>query len=176
MLNRGWMTVFVLAAGLMVAGAASAIAQETQPAPTPGPELKDAPTEDGEPVPAGEGAKTATQPADANSTGKGGGGSGGGGGFDPIFLVLIGGVILMWILMGRGRRKEEARKKQMLASLKKGDKIQTIGGIIGTVIEVRPDEVTVKVDETNNVRMRFSRGAIHVVGGPKGAEEDKDKK
>jgi preprotein translocase subunit YajC len=173
MLNRGWITVCVLAAGLILAGASGAIAQTTQPAPTDEGDLTPVPAEEAPVVPAGGDANKAGDPnATGDSTD-----DGSGGGFDPIFFVLIGGVILMWVLMGRGRRKEEARKKQMLSNLKKGDKIQTIGGIIGTVIEVRPDEVTVKVDETNNVRMRFSRAAIHVVGGPKGDDDkDKDKK
>ena len=72
--------------------------------------------------------------------------------------------MLMWIFMGRGRRKQAARQKKMLAELKKGDKITSIGGIIGTIIEVREDEITVKVDETNNIRMKFTRSAIRGVG------------
>ena len=84
---------------------------------------------------------------------------------DKWFLfVMIGGFILLYVWMGRGRRKQEAKRKQMITELKKGDKVNTIGGIIGTVIEVREDEVTVKVDETNNVRMKFTRRAIQGVG------------
>jgi preprotein translocase subunit YajC len=93
-----------------------------------------------------------------------------------LFLVLLGGVVLMWIWMGRGRRKQDAKHKEMLANLKKGDKIVSIGGIIGTVIEVRPDEVTVKVDETNNVRMKFTRRAIAAVGEEGRTSLDQDKK
>ena len=59
----------------------------------------------------------------------------------------------------------------MLSSLKKGDKITSIGGIVGTVIEVRDDEVTVKVDETGNVRMKFARWAIRGVGDAARAED-----
>ena len=86
------------------------------------------------------------------------------GGSNYFLFVMIGGFILLYVWMGRGRRKQEAKRKQMIADLKKGDKVNTIGGIIGTVIEVREDEVTVKVDETNNVRMKFTRRAIHGVG------------
>ncbi len=78
--------------------------------------------------------------------------------------VMLGGVVLMYVWMGRGRRKKEGQRRNMLNELKKGDKISTIGGIVGTVIEVRDDEVTVKVDETNNIRMKFLRRAIHGVG------------
>jgi preprotein translocase subunit YajC len=77
---------------------------------------------------------------------------------------MVGGFILLYVWMGRSRRKQESKRKEMLAALKKGDKVTSIGGIVGTVIEVREDEITVKVDETNNVRMKFARWAIRGVG------------
>lgn len=167
MRNRGRMMVCVLALALIMAGGA-ATAQTTQPAPK-GSELKRAPTENTPNTPAGPATtKPTTQPVVEDS-----------GWSSPQMLLLVGAgaLFLMMILSGRGRRKEQAKHREMLANLKKGDKIQTIGGIIGTVIEVRADEVTVKVDETNNVRMRFSRRAIHVVGDAKsdvkGGEEEK---
>jgi len=89
-----------------------------------------------------------------------------------IFFVMIGGVVLLYIWMGRSRRKQEAKRRDMLASLKKGEKVVTIGGIVGTVIEVKEDEVTVKVDETNNVRMKFVRKAIQSVGEEAKADTD----
>ena len=52
----------------------------------------------------------------------------------------------------------------MLAALKKGDKVTSIGGIVGTIMDVREDEVVVKVDENNNVRMRFARWAVRGTG------------
>ena len=81
-----------------------------------------------------------------------------------LLPVMIGGLLLMFLLSSRGRKKRDRKRQEMLAALKKGAKVTTIGGIIGTVMEVREDEVTVKVDEQNNVRMRFSRRAIQGVG------------
>ncbi len=89
-----------------------------------------------------------------------------------MILFMVGGVVLLFVFMGRGGRKKEAARKQMLGELKKGDKVTTIGGIIGNVVEVREDEITVKVDEST--RMKFSRRAIsHVNDGEKrdGAEK-----
>jgi len=79
-------------------------------------------------------------------------------------LAMFGGLILLYVWMGRGKKKEQRRRNEMLGNLKKGDKITTIGGIIGTVVEVRPDDVMVKTDESANVRMRFARWAIRGVG------------
>jgi preprotein translocase subunit YajC len=85
------------------------------------------------------------------------------GGMWPLWLML-GGFFLLYMWMGRGRRKEQRRRQEMLSSLRKGDKITTIGGVVGTVMEVRDDEITVKVDESGNVRMKFARWAIRGVG------------
>ncbi len=81
-----------------------------------------------------------------------------------ILFVLMAALVLMWVLTSRSRRKQESKRKEMLSNLAKGDKITTIGGVIGTVIEVKEDEVTIKVDETNNTRMKFARWAIRGVG------------
>ena len=79
--------------------------------------------------------------------------------FLPLFLII--GVFWWW--MSRSRRKERRRFQEMLDNLKRNDRVQTIGGIIGTVVESRGDEVVVKVDESSNVKLRFSRGAIKEV-------------
>ena len=86
-------------------------------------------------------------------------------GGDPTFIIIMIAVMaLLWWWMGRGRRKEQRKHKEMLSTLKKGDKVTSIGGIIGTVIEVKDREVVVKVDESSNTRMKFLRSAIRNVG------------
>jgi len=98
---------------------------------------------------------------------------------NPLFswhiLLLIGAMMLMFLFMGRGRRKTEAKRRTMLAALKKGDKVTSIGGIVGTIIEIREDEIAVKVDEGNNIRMRFARWAIRGVGEKAKDENASDK-
>ena len=82
-----------------------------------------------------------------------------------IILVMVGVMVLLWWWMGRGRKKEQKKHLEMLSALKKGDKVTSIGGIIGTVVEVKEKEVVVKVDESSNARMKFLRSAIRNVGG-----------
>jgi preprotein translocase subunit YajC len=41
--------------------------------------------------------------------------------------------------------------------------VQTIGGVIGTIVEVKDAEVVVKIDETTNTKIRFARSAIQQV-------------
>ncbi|CAN5485822.1 hypothetical protein BH10PLA1_BH10PLA1_07420 [soil metagenome] len=80
----------------------------------------------------------------------------------PMTLMIMM-VIVMYIFIFRGNKSKDKERKTMLDKLTKGDRIQTIGGILGTVIEAREADVLVKVDESNNTKIRFSRSAIHRV-------------
>jgi len=93
-----------------------------------------------------------------------------------MLVVMVGGMLLLFFWMGRGKRKQEAKRRQMLAELKKGDKVTSIGGIVGTIMEMRENEVTVKVDENNNIRMRFARWAIRGIGEEAKEEKPEDRK
>lgn len=79
-----------------------------------------------------------------------------------MFMLLLMLGLFYFFVMG-GKRKEERKRQDMLGSLKKGDRVQTIGGIIGSVIDARDQDVLLKVDETNNTKIKFTRSAIHRV-------------
>jgi len=89
--------------------------------------------------------------------------------FGPMALLLL----IMWFFLIRGRRNEQKQREDMLGSMKRGDRIQTIGGVLGTVVDVRDTEVVVKVDESSNTKMTFIRSAIHRVITEKKAAETK---
>jgi preprotein translocase subunit YajC len=124
--------------------------------------------------PSGDGAtapQATTGPADAAGAKK----SGGLGDYTMLIFVAVAFLgLMMW--QSRTRKKQEAKRRELLDSLQKGNKITTIGGIIGTVIEVRDNEVTVKTDESNNVRMKFARWAIRDVGEPAKGDMEPEKK
>lgn len=97
---------------------------------------------------------------------------------DSAFLfILMGGLVLMIIFSMRTQRKERKKREDLMSSLKKGDRIQTIGGLLGTVVEVREDRVIIKADENNNTKLTFVRSAIQAViadnGGAKPEPEVK---
>jgi preprotein translocase subunit YajC len=75
-------------------------------------------------------------------------------------ILMIG--VFYWIMM-RGNRRERQKHEDMLKNVKRNDRVQTIGGILGTVVDVRDNEVVLKVDEASNTKMRFVRGAIKEV-------------
>ena len=84
----------------------------------------------------------------------------------PFVLIFV--VFYLFIL--RGPRKQQQKQRQMVQALAKNDRVRTIGGILGTVVEVRGDEVTLKIDETNNTKIRISASAI----GKNLTQESKD--
>jgi preprotein translocase subunit YajC len=77
-----------------------------------------------------------------------------------IVLLVIGGMFLFTIL---SQRKERKRRDALLGGLKKHDRVQTIGGVIGSVVEVKGDLVILKVDESSNTRMTFAKSAVQQI-------------
>jgi preprotein translocase subunit YajC len=76
-------------------------------------------------------------------------------------LVFIVGIfVIMYFIMFREPKKRQRKQEQMIQSLKKNDKVRTIGGIIGIVVDVKDDEVTLKVDESNNTKIKVAASAI----------------
>ena len=86
----------------------------------------------------------------------------------PMFPLLIGVLIFMFFSFN-SKRKQDKQRQELLNSMKRGDRVQTIGGVLGTIVEVRDTEVVVKVDESNNTKIKFARSAISRVV----TEEDK---
>jgi preprotein translocase subunit YajC len=76
----------------------------------------------------------------------------------PFILIAV----LFYLLMIRPERRKRAELTAMLSNLKKNDRVVTIGGIYGTVVNVQKDldEVTIKVDESTNTKLRMQRAAI----------------
>jgi preprotein translocase subunit YajC len=78
----------------------------------------------------------------------------------PQLALMVAMVVLMYFVLFRGPKKKQQEHKKMLDSLEKNDRVCTIGGIIGTVVEVKGDEVILKVDESSNTRIRVRTSAI----------------
>ena len=79
--------------------------------------------------------------------------------FFPIALML--GLVAFMFLSARSQKKREQRQRdQMHANLSKNDRVLTIGGVIGTIMQVKDSEVVLKVDESTNTKMTFVKSAI----------------
>ena len=66
-------------------------------------------------------------------------------------MLVIFGIMIFW--MFRSQKKEKAKRDEILASVKSGDKIITTGGIIAEVISVKEDSYIVKISEKGNIEI-----------------------
>jgi preprotein translocase subunit YajC len=78
----------------------------------------------------------------------------------PMFLILMLMVVGLIVMSSMGQRRERKKREALINAIKKHDRVQTIGGVIGSVVEIKPDYVVLKVDESSNTRITFSRSAI----------------
>jgi preprotein translocase subunit YajC len=99
---------------------------------------------------------------------------GGGAGIFNMLLPFIAIGFLFYFLLIRPQKAEQAKRQSMLAAVKKNDRVITIGGIYGVVTNVQKetDEVTIKVDESTNTKLRMSLGSIaRILGDEPPAEQ-----
>ena len=80
------------------------------------------------------------------------------GGYMWVYVILM--FLLLYFILFRGPQKQKQQRKQLVQSLQKNDRVQTIGGIIGTVVDIKSDVVTLKIDESNNTKIKIAPSAI----------------
>ena len=81
----------------------------------------------------------------------------GGMGSTIVMMVAMLGIFYFMLIRPENKRKKEA--EQMRSSVRKGDKITTIGGIIGTVVDVKENNIVIETSAAQ-VRIEFAKWAI----------------
>ena len=84
------------------------------------------------------------------------------GSFFSSYGLLIILMVAMFAIMIIPQRRRDKKVKEMLAALKPGDRVRTIGGIYGTISSIRDDVVVLAVGP-DKVKLVFARGAISQV-------------
>jgi preprotein translocase subunit YajC len=102
------------------------------------------------------------------------------GGIDSLMVQMLPFVaifVLFYFLLIRPQRREQARRQEMLAAVKKNDRVITAGGIYGVVTNVHreADEVTIKVDETTNTKLRMTLSSVTRVVGDEPSDDNANK-
>ena len=82
-----------------------------------------------------------------------------------LMLGLI--FVVMYFFMIRPQRQQQKKLQEFRSGLKKGDKIVTIGGIHGEILEVNAQDGTALVKVDGDVKLRFSIEAIQNSGAPR---------
>ena len=73
-----------------------------------------------------------------------------------IMLLLV--FVVMWLFMIRPQRKQQKELQNFRAGLKKGDKVVTVGGIYGEIVEVNEKTALIKVD--GDVKLRVDKNGL----------------
>jgi preprotein translocase subunit YajC len=112
----------------------------------------------------------------AYAMGPGGAGGEGGGGFST-FIPLILMFVIFYFLLIRPQQKKSKEHRQMISSLKKGDRIITSGGLHGQITGLSDTTLTVEI--ADKVRVKISRGNVGALnqasGQPQPQAKDKSK-
>lgn len=87
-------------------------------------------------------------------------GPGGFGLFMPVLAVMM---IFLVISTAMSGRKDKKRRAEMLASIGKKDRVRTIGGMIGTIVETKGDEYLLETDRSSNSRAWVAKSAVAAV-------------
>ena len=73
-----------------------------------------------------------------------------------IWIVVLGG--FMYLMVFRPQRKQQKERAAMLGSIKKGDRVVTVGGIYGIIRAIKEDRVTLEI--ASDVHVHFTKAAI----------------
>jgi preprotein translocase subunit YajC len=97
-----------------------------------------------------------------------------------MFLILLVIMVVMIVFTSFAGRKQKKQREMLLSGVKRGDRVVTTAGVIGTVAELYDTEMVLRVDEASNTRIRFQRSALSNIlregkDGAAGAVEGKPK-
>lgn len=81
------------------------------------------------------------------------------GGMGSMLLMLVIFFGIMYFMMIRPENKKKKEAEEMRNSVKVGDRITTIGGIVGVIVDVKPEKVVVETS-ADRVRIEFAKWAI----------------
>lgn len=96
----------------------------------------------------------------------------------PVFwttmlpILMMGSILYFFIL--RPQRQKERHRLDLLAGLKKNDRVITGGGLHGMVVSVKEKEVILQIDETKDVKVKVEKDAIVSVEHRESKEKHKE--
>ena len=83
----------------------------------------------------------------------------------PIALIFI----IFYFLLIRPQKKSQQDHQKMLTELKKNDEVVTSGGILGTIVNIQEDVITLRIDD--NTRIKVQKGSISKLKRAQGAQQ-----
>ncbi len=79
---------------------------------------------------------------------------------DPTFIIMIVAMIaIFYFMIIRPEKKKKKEEEELRNSLKEGDKITTIGGIVGKIVDIDGDNIVIETSK-DRVRVEFKKWAV----------------
>jgi len=75
----------------------------------------------------------------------------------PMILIFV---AVFYFLLWRPQSKQRKEREALLKALKKGDRVVTMGGVIGQIVDMNEHEITLRVDARKDVQLKFQRSAV----------------
>jgi preprotein translocase subunit YajC len=97
-------------------------------------------------------------------------GTSGGRGLSIFLFQMAAFIAIIYFLLIRPKVQQEKRHRERLAQIKKGDEIVTVGGLVGEVVHMKDDRLTIR---TGEARVVVQRDRVSDVREPGGATEEK---
>jgi preprotein translocase subunit YajC len=77
--------------------------------------------------------------------------------FAPLILLMV----IFYFFIIRPQNQKQRDTKEMISNLAEGVRIQTTGGLIGTIVKVKDDELTLEI--ANDVKVKLNRNYVHSI-------------
>ncbi len=90
----------------------------------------------------------------------------GGGSAMPTFIMLAAFIGIFYFLLIRPQRQQQKRHNEMVQGLRRGDEVTTIGGIVGRIVHIKEDLITIKTGEDTRVVVQREKIARKLAAGP----------
>ena len=97
-----------------------------------------------------------------------------GGNFMTLLVPFALMFAIMYFLILRPQRKKEKDRLDMIANVRKNDRIVTSGGVHGVVVSVKEKELLVRVDNDKDVKLKIDKSAVTSITLPKGDQEENE--
>jgi preprotein translocase subunit YajC len=81
----------------------------------------------------------------------------------PQLLILVAMFAIFYFFLIRPNTQREKQRREMLASLSKGDSVVTAGGIHGTIVGINEKSVVLRVSDDPPVKLEFQRSSVSQV-------------
>jgi preprotein translocase subunit YajC len=88
-------------------------------------------------------------------------GEGGEGAFTGTLIMFLLIIFIFYFLIIRPQQKRQKERQRLLDSVKKGDKVVTVGGMHGEVVGIEDNTILLKV--ADNVKLKFDRSSVNAI-------------